>query len=103
MYLVRHVMQLFKTNPERLPMVWFLLGLLFNAAGLFLGFEFSVAFGYMVVGWACCVFGIVLFVLHLMEPARKSAKTRLSPGFISAGATVAMPAISNVENEQAPE
>jgi len=85
MYLVRRVMRLFKMNPERLPMVWFLLGLLFNAAGLLLGFEFSVAFGYMVVGWLCCAFGIVLFVLQLMEPPKKSAEKRLSPGFISAG------------------
>jgi len=71
-------MRLFKTNPERLPMVWFLLGLLFNAAGLFLGYEFSVAFGYIIVGLLCCAFGIVLFVLQLMEPRKKSAKTRLS-------------------------
>lgn len=99
MQLVRHVMQLFKLNSERLPMVWFLLGLLFNAAGLFLGFEFSVAFGYMIVGWLCCAFGLVLFVLLLMEPKKKSAATRLSPGFISTGATVAMPAMSNPENE----
>ena len=92
-------MQLFKLNSERLPMVWFLLGLLFNAAGLFLGFDFSVAFGYMIVGWLCCAFGLVLFVLQLMEPKKQSAETRLSSGFISAGATVAMPAMSNPENE----
>jgi hypothetical protein len=96
-------MRLFKTNPERLPMVWFLLGLLFNAAGLFLGYEFSVAFGYIIVGLLCCAFGIVLFVMQLMEPAKKSAEKRLSPGFISVGENVAMPAVSNVENEQAPE
>ena len=96
-------MRLFKTNPERLPMVWFLLGLLFISAGLFLGYEFSVAFGYIIVGLLCCAFGLVLFVLQLMEPRKKSAKTRLSPGFISVGATDAMPAISKVENEQAPE
>jgi hypothetical protein len=92
-------MQLFRLNSERLPMVWFLLGLLFNAAGLFLGFDFSLAFGYMIVGWLCCAFGLVLFVLQLMEPKKQSAATRLSPGFISAGATVAMPAMSNPENE----
>ena len=92
-------MQLFKLSSERLPMVWFLLGLLFNAAGLFLSFEFSVAFGYMIVGWLCCAFGLLLFVLQLMEPEKKSAKTRLSPGFISAGATTAMPAMSRTENE----
>ena len=96
-------MRLFKLNSERLPMVWFLLGLLFNAAGLLLGFEFSVAFGYMIVGGLCCAFGIVLFVLQLMEPPKKSAETRLSPGFISAGATVAMPAMRNAANEETPE
>jgi hypothetical protein len=42
---------------------------------------------------------LVLFVLQLMEPEKKSAATRLSPGFISAGATVAMPAMSNPKNE----
>jgi len=96
-------MRLFKTNPERLPMVWFLLGLLFIAAGLFLGYEFSVSLGYIIVGLLCCAFGLVLFVLQLMEPRKKSAKTRLSPGFISVGENVAMPAISKVEKEQAPE
>ena len=96
-------MRLFKTNPERLPMVWFLLGLLFIAAGLFLSYEFSVSIGYIIVGLLCCVFGLVLFVLQLMEPRKKSAGTRLSPGFISVGENVAMPAISKVENEQAPE
>jgi len=96
-------MRLFKLSSERLPMVWFLLGLLFNAAGLFLGFEFSVAFGYMLVGWLCCAFGILLFVLQLMEPPKKSAEKRLSPGFISAGATVAMPAVSSPENEHTTE
>ena len=103
MQLVRQVMRLFKMNPERLPMVWFLLGLLFNAAGLFLGFEFSVAFGYMIVGWLCCAFGIVLFVLQLMEPAKKSVEKRLSRGFISVGENVAMPANSDAKNEQAPD
>jgi len=100
MQLMRHVMRLFKLNSDRLPMVWVLLGLLFNAAGLFLGFEFSVSFGYMIVGWLCCAFGIVLFVLQLLEPPKKSAEKRLSPRFISAGENVAMPAISNSENEQ---
>jgi hypothetical protein len=96
-------MRLFKTNPERLPMVWFLLGLLFNAAGLFLGYEFSVAFGYIIVGLLCCAFGIVLFVMQLMEPKKQSAKTRLSSGFISAGTTAATPAMSSGESGQAPE
>ncbi len=94
-------MRLFTTIFERLPMVWFLLGLLFNSAGLYLGFEYSLAFGYMIVGWFCCAYGVALFVFRLQERPRTSAATRLSPNFISAGSTVIMPAMPNVENEQA--
>ena len=86
-------MRLFTTNHERLPMVWVLLGLLFNAAGLYLGFEYSMAFVYMIVGWLCCVFGATIFVLQRQERPRSSAATRLSPKFISAGATVRIPAV----------
>ncbi len=96
-------MRLFTNIFERLPMVWFLVGLLFNAAGLYLGFEYSLAFGYMIVGWFCCAYGLALFVLRLRERPRTSAATRLSPNFISAGSTVMMPAMPNVENEQATE
>ena len=96
-------MRLITTVFERIPMVWFLLGLLFNAAGLYLGFEYSLAFGYMIVGWFCCAYGLVLFVFRLRERPRTSAATRLSPNFISAGSTVIMPAMPNVENEQATE
>ena len=84
-------------------MVWFLLGLLFNAAGLYLGFEYSMAFVYMIVGWLCCVFGATIFVLQRQERPRSSAATRLSPKFISAGATVIMHAMPTGENVQATE
>jgi len=96
-------MRLFTTNHERLPMVWVLLGLLFNAAGLYLGFEYSMAFVYMIVGWLCCVFGATVFVLQRQERPRSSTATRLSPKFISAGATVIMPAMQTGENGQATE
>jgi hypothetical protein len=84
-------------------MVWFLLGLLFNAAGLYLGFEYSLAFGYMIVGWFCCAYALVLLVFRLRERPRSTAATRLSQNFISAGSTGTMPAMPNVENEQATE
>jgi hypothetical protein len=73
-------------------MVWFLSGLLLNAAALLVGFDSSVAFAGLVIGWICCAFGLVLFVLQLQERPTKSAATRLSPDFISAGATVQLPA-----------
>ena len=94
-------MNLFTTIFERHPMVWFLLGLLFNAAGLYLGFEYSLAFGYMLVGWFCCAYGLALLVFRLQERPRTSAATRLSPDFVQAGATVIMPVTQEVENAQA--
>ncbi len=94
-------MRLFTIIFERIPMVWFLLGLLFNAVGLYLGFEYPLAFGYMIVGWFCCAYGVVLFALRFRERPRTSAATRLSPNFISVGSTGTMPAMPNVEIEQA--
>ena len=76
---------------ERLPMVWFLLGLLFNAGGLYLGFEYSAAFFYMMIGWFCCAYGLTLFFFQLREKPKKSADRRLSPNFISAGETTIFP------------
>ena len=44
-------MQVFNIVFERLPMVWFLLGLLFNALALWIGFEASMFFVYLILGW----------------------------------------------------
>jgi len=85
-------MRLPTITSERLPMVWFLFGLLLNSAALLVGLDSSVAFAGLIIGWLCCVFGLILFVLQLQERPTKSAATRLSPDFISAGATVQMPA-----------
>jgi hypothetical protein len=73
-------------------MVWFLSGLLLNAAALFVGLDSSVSFAGLIIGWLFCAFGLILFVLQLQERPTKSAATRLSPDFISAGSTVEMPA-----------
>jgi hypothetical protein len=96
-------MQLFTNIFERLPIVWFLLGLLFISAGLYLGFDYSLAFGYMMIGLFCCAYGLALFVFRLGAHPSKAAATRLSPTFISAGATVMMPAMPKVENKQPAE
>lgn len=88
---------------ERLPMVWFLLGLLFNSAGLYLGFEYSLAFGYMIIGWFCCAYGLAIFVFRFQERPRTSAANRLSPKFISAGSTVVMPVMPKAGSEQTTE
>jgi len=93
-------MQPLSTILERHPMIWFLLGQLFISTGLYLGFEYSLAFGFMIVGGFCCAFGLSLFVFRLRERPRGSAATRLSPDFISAGSAVMAPAMPNLENKQ---
>lgn len=80
-------------------MVWLLLGLLMNAAGLFIGFDSSLSFVLIFGGWFCCAFGLALFVLRQMENPRSREHTRLSSQFISAGATTAMPAMRNNADE----
>lgn len=83
---------------ERVPQVWFLLGLLFITTGLYLGFEFAQSFWYMAIGCFCCAFGVALFVLRLGERPRASAETRLSPDFVSEGSAQPAPAVSNDDN-----
>ena len=94
-------MQLFNTIKDRIPVVWVLLGLLFNATGLFLGFGYSLSFVYLFVGWFCCVLGAVIFVLQRQERPKTTGEKRLSSNFISAGATVMMPAVPKSDSEQA--
>jgi hypothetical protein len=96
-------MQLFNVIFERLPMVWFLLGLLFNALALYIGFEASMFFVYMILGWGCCIYGLALYVLQRLEKPRQSEKTKLSPHFISAGATTMTPAMTKEEHNAAAE
>jgi hypothetical protein len=94
-------MKLFEIVFERHPMVWFLLGLLFNAAGLYLGFDYKVIFVYLIGGWACCIYGLAIMFFRHMERPKQTAKTRLSPNFISAGQDAIMPVSSANDDHQA--
>ncbi len=76
---------------ERLPQVWVLLGLLFFSGGLYLGFDYSLAFVYLGVGVVCFLYGLLLFVFMQREGTRKSNIRPLSKDFISIGSTVVMP------------
>ncbi len=58
---------------ERIPQFWFLLGLLFFAAGLFLGFEYVLSFYYLGVGVTCCMYGVSIFLIRLRH--RKALRT----------------------------
>lgn len=50
---------------ERIPQFWFLLGLLFIATGLYLGFEYVLSFYYCALGGLCCVYGLAIFLMRL--------------------------------------
>ena len=91
-------------TQERLPVVWTLSGLLLVAVGLLVGFDSKAAIGAMIGGLLFAVFGLMLFVLQLQERPRQSARTRLSPEFISAGseAQTSAPA-PQAPSEPAPE
>lgn len=84
-------MSRFTPTIERVPLVWVLVGLLFNATGLYLGFDFGLTFVYLIVGWFCAAFGIALLVFRWREKPRVTEQTRLSPNFISAGQTQVVP------------
>ena len=94
-------MQLFNIIFERLPMVWFLLGLLFNSLALYLGIESSLFFVYLIVGWGCCAYGLAIYFLQKLERPKQSQATKLSPNFISAGATTMMPSPASQAEPQA--
>ncbi len=49
---------------ERVPQFWVLLGLLFVACGLLLGFEFVLSFWYVAIGFTCCAVGVGTFLLR---------------------------------------
>jgi hypothetical protein len=78
---------------ERIPMVWLLLGLLFIATGLYLGFDYKLTFVYLIVGAFCSLYGLLLFIFLRIERPRRSATSTLSPNFISAGDTMSMPQV----------
>ncbi len=75
---------------ERLPQVWVLLGLLFIAAGLYLGFDYSLVWIYFGIGLVCLLYGALLF-FFLQREGRPTSKGRtLSRDFISIGSAVPM-------------
>jgi hypothetical protein len=64
-FTARNVMWLPTPIYERVPQFWFLLGLLFIATGLYLGFEFALSFWYIAIGFSCCAYGAGIFLVRL--------------------------------------
>ena len=64
-HLERNLMWLPIPIYERIPQFWFLLGLLFIATGLYLGFEFALSFWYIAVGFSCCSYAVGILLVRL--------------------------------------
>ena len=62
---------------KRIPQFWFLLGLLFFANGLYLGFEFTVSFWYIAVGITCCAYsaGVLAVRIRNRQVAQRVQQT----------------------------
>lgn len=50
---------------ERVPQFWFLTGLLFITAGVYIGFDYVLTMYYVGLGFACCGYGLGVYVLRL--------------------------------------
>ena len=92
-------MQLNSELFERAPLVWLLLGLLMISGGLYLGFDHGLTIVYMLVGVFCSLYGPLLFVFKRREQGNRSPRP-LSRDFISAGATVIMPALDKEDEDR---
>jgi len=58
---------------ERVPQFWLLLGLLFFAFGLYLGFEFGIIFVYLGIGIACIVRSAWIFQARYRNRSQKDS------------------------------
>ena len=91
-------MSTFRVVAERAPLVWILVGLLFNATGLYLGFDYVQAFWYLMLGCFCFAYGVALGLFRLRERPKVSDDKRLSPKFVSASATQVMKSMASSEH-----
>ncbi len=80
-------MRLFEIIFARRPVVWLLLGLPLLLGGLYLGLNYSQSFAYVFVGLGCSFYGLLLFIFRRRERPDSKEARRLSPNFISIGAT----------------
>ncbi len=66
---------------ERIPQFWFLLGLLFVSNGLYLGLDIPISFGYIAVGFICCVYGVGVAVVRFKYRRDKTNNSSSSTAF----------------------
>ena len=79
---------------ERVPILWILVGLLFASSGLYLGFDYSLSFLYILIGGFCFVFGVALMAFRWREQPKSAVDRRLSPNFVSESSSELVRAMS---------
>ena len=60
---------------ERIPQFWLLLGLLFIALGLYIGFDFELIFFYLALGVLCVARGIWIQLMRLRYREKRKEST----------------------------
>lgn len=78
---------------ERVPHFWFLVGLMFFAFGLYIGFGFKLIFAYLVLGALCIARSV--WIVH----ARRRYRAARSPG-IEAGPGAVRDEVSDADELQ---
>lgn len=57
---------------ERVPHFWFVIGLTFIFGGLYLGADIPIWVVYLVLGFLCCGFGLVVATLRIKHRSGQS-------------------------------
>jgi hypothetical protein len=77
---------------ERLPQFFLLLGLLFVSNGLYLGFDFGVAFVYIGFGMWCSAYGVGIFVVRMVRRSQPATVDAANDSVIEESGPAANPA-----------
>ena len=75
------------TTPvyERIPEFWVLLGLLFFALGLYIGFDYMLTYLYLSIGASCFVRGVWISMMRRYFRSRYDAADQAPAGNGAAG------------------
>lgn len=74
---------------ERIPQFWFLLGLLFITAGLYLGIESVLILWFTGIGFLCCMYGVGVFFVRLgYRRSRQVAEQPIEPTLVQSARSV---------------
>jgi hypothetical protein len=65
---------------ERIPEIWVLLGLLFFALGLYIGFGYTLTFLYLAIGAGCFVRGIWINMIRRFHRSRTDSAGQAAAG-----------------------